>query len=275
MPRGDVAILQDEVVIRTPANIDFSSLKEPRVVRPTWFRYRYCKHRFPSYTIVIASSAFVEFMTALPILYSFRRCPYAMRARLALAVTGLEVEHREVVLRDKPKEMLEVSPKGTVPVLVLPDGQVIEESEDIMLWALGQRDPRSWLAPETESLDAMRLLVRRTEEEFKIHLDRYKYSNRYEGADSEEHRGHASTFLRELDARLAKSPYLYGDRLVFADAAIAPFVRQFANTDREWFDAQTWPALKQWLEEFLASPRFIGVMGKHAQWVPTAAPDAL
>lgn len=274
MPCGDVAILQDEVVIRTSANTDFGLLKEPRVVRPTWFRYRYCKHRFPSYTIVIASFAFVEFMTVLPILYSFRRCPYAMRARLALAVTGLEVEHREVVLRDKPKEMLEVSPKGTVPVLVLPDGQVIDESEDIMLWALGQRDPRSWLEPETGSLEAMRVLVGRTEEEFKTHLDRYKYSNRYEGVDSEEHREHASKFLRELDARLARAPYLYGDRLVFADAAIAPFVRQFANTDREWFDAQPWPALKRWLEEFLASLMFIGVMGKHAQWVPTVKPDA-
>jgi glutathione S-transferase len=197
-----------------------------------------------------------------------------MRARLALAVSGPEVEHREVVLRDKPQEMLDVSPKGTVPVLVLPDGKVVDESEDVMLWALRQHDPQSWLAPETESLEAMRELVRRTEDEFKSHLDRYKYSNRYEGADSEEHRDIASNFLRELDSRLRESSYLFGERLAFADAAIAPFVRQFANTDRGFFDEQAWPALRRWLEEFLASELFVGVMGKHAQWVAAASSDA-
>tara|TARA_R110002096_G_scaffold44524_6_gene119776 strand:- start:150 stop:800 length:651 start_codon:yes stop_codon:yes gene_type:complete len=209
----------------------------------------------------------------LPILYSFRRCPYAMRARLALAVSGLAVEHREVVLRDKPPQMLEVSPKGTVPVLVLPDGEVVDESEDVMLWALRQHDPLSWLEPETESLEAMRVLVRRTEDEFKTHLDRYKYENRYEGADSEEHRGIAAFFLRELDARLGQGKYLFGERQSFADAAIAPFVRQFANTDRAWFDEQPWAALRLWLEEFLASELFVGIMGKHAKWV-AAAGDA-
>ncbi len=206
-------------------------------------------------------------MTALPILYSFRRCPYAMRARLALAVSGLDVEHREIVLRDKPEQMLEASPKGTVPVVVLPDGQVIDESEEVMLWALAQHDPLGWLEPQRGSLEAMRVLVRRTEDEFKTHLDRYKYSNRYEGANSEEHRKLASLFLRELDAELCETTYLCGERFSFADAAIAPFVRQFANTDREWFDAQSWSALRAWLEEFLASERFVGIMRKHPRWV--------
>ena len=195
-----------------------------------------------------------------------------MRARLALAVSGLAVEHREVVLRDKPQKMLEVSPKGTVPVLVLPDGEVVDESEEVMLWALGKNDPQHWLEPEAESLDAMRSLVRRTEDEFKAHLDRYKYSNRYEGVDSEEHRELAKVFLHELDARLAKTAYLHGERFAFSDAAIAPFVRQFANTDKAWFNAQPWTSLSRWLEEFLASDLFVGVMGKHAQWVSADQP---
>ncbi len=191
-----------------------------------------------------------------------------MRARLGVLVSGQEVEHREVVLRDKPQAMLDVSPKGTVPVLVLDDGTVIEESEEVMLWALGQSDPESWLAPERGSLADMRTLVARTEAEFKCHLDRYKYSNRYEGADSEEHRELAAVFLRELDGRLGESKYLFGSRFAFADAAIAPFVRQFANTDRTWFDAQPWSHLLAWLEEFLSSERFVAIMGKHPKWEP-------
>ena len=206
-------------------------------------------------------------MSTLPILYSFRRCPYAMRARLALAESGQRVEHREVLLRDKPEALRQASEKATVPVLVLPEGRVLEESEDIMLWALGQRDPARWLVPEIESLEAMQTLVRRTEDEFKTSLDRYKYADRYPGTDAGEHRDRASGFLRELDARLATAPYLFGSRFVFADAAIAPFVRQFANTDRAWFDEQPWPHLRRWLEEFLASPRFEHCMQKHPRWV--------
>ncbi len=207
-------------------------------------------------------------MSTLPILYSFRRCPYAMRARLGILVSGQQVEHREVVLRDKPQAMLDVSPKGTVPVLVLADGTVIDESEDVLLWALHQADPEGWLSPERESLKAMRTLVGRTEAEFKCHLDRYKYANRYEDVNSEEHRELACVFLRELNGMLGESHYLFGERFSFGDAAIAPFVRQFANTDRAWFDEQPWGALRRWLEEFLGSDRFLAIMGKHPQWVP-------
>ena len=189
-----------------------------------------------------------------------------MRARMALTIAEQNYEHREVVLRDKPGALLEVSPKGTVPVLVL-HGKVIDESEDIMLWVLAQKDPLGWLGPEQETLNEMRELVRRTEAELKLHLDRYKYADRYPGEDPVEQRRLASEFLWELDRRLTSTPYLFGDRFSFADAAIAPFVRQFANTDRAWFDGQSWGSLRQWIEEFLASTLFQSVMKKHPQWI--------
>ena len=189
-----------------------------------------------------------------------------MRARLALAISGIEVEHREVVLRDKPPAMLAVSPKGTVPVLVLP-GSVLEESEHIMLWALQRNDPEYWLHPELGTLDDMLLLIARTEDEFKPNLDRYKYSKRYENVDSEEHRGLAAKFLLELNSHLKSRTELFGDRRSLAGAAIAPFVRQFANADRAWFDSQPWSALRVWLDKFLNSPLFLSVMQKHPQWV--------
>jgi len=205
-------------------------------------------------------------MTELPILYSFRRCPYAMRARLAMQAGEQAWEHREVVLRDKPAAMLEASPKGTVPVLVLSSGEVIEESEDIMFWALGRNDPLGWLSPEEGSVDAMRTWILRTEEEFKGHLDRYKYADRYAGEDAQEHRQLAAVFLLELELRLARARCLFGERFSLGDAAIAPFVRQFANTDRAWFDSQPWPHLLAWLEEFLASTRFANIMAKYPPW---------
>ncbi len=201
-----------------------------------------------------------------PVLYSFRRCPYAMRARLALQISRQECEIREVVLRDKPPSLLENSPKGTVPVLLLPNGGVVDESLDVMLWALGENDSDSWLSPPTASLKEMLTLIERTESEFKFHLDRYKYTNRHPGAVSAEHRGAASVFLMELEERLSESAWLFGNHLSLADAAIAPFVRQFANTDRNWFDGQNWPALRSWLDDFLASALFGAIMDKLAQW---------
>lgn len=204
----------------------------------------------------------------LPILYSFRRCPYAMRARLALSVSGQEVEHREVDLKERPQELRAVSPKATVPVLVLTDATVLEESLDIMRWALAHRDPEQWSpsSPVAETDTAM--LVARNDGPFKHHLDRYKYGTRYEDVDSAEHRAAASVILEDLDARLQVLPFLSGAHFAFADAAIAPFVRQFAFADRPWFDAQPWTHLRAWLDAFLASPRFLGIMHKHAVWSP-------
>ncbi|MEQ9526827.1 MAG: glutathione S-transferase [Parvibaculaceae bacterium] len=205
---------------------------------------------------------------SLPILYSFRRCPYAMRARLALQSAGFACRLREVVLRDKPAEMLAASPKGTVPVLVLDDGRVIDESLDVMLYGLGERDPERLLAPETGNLDDMLALISACDGPFKHHLDRYKYPNRYEdeGAIAEDHRLAATAFLETLDGRLANRDQLFGGRVSLADLAVMPFIRQFANTDRAWFDVQPLPHLQRWLSAHLESERFQSVMPKFEQW---------
>ena len=194
------------------------------------------------------------------ILYSFRRCPYAMRARMALRVSGAAYEHREVVLRDKPAAMLEASPKGTVPVLVTGDGAVLEESLDIMRWALGRNDPEGWLARNDAALVAV------NDGPFKHHLDRYKYATRYDDVDPEEHRAAALDILQRLEARLGDGAYLCGAARGFADIAIFPFIRQFANADRDWFDAQDLPLLQAWLAGLIGSELFEGVMSKHPQW---------
>ena len=201
-----------------------------------------------------------------PILYSFRRCPYAMRARLALQVSGLAVEHREIALKNKPAEMLRASPKGTVPVLVLTDGTVLEESLHIMHWALGRSDPQGWLGGDGAYRNDAWALIAQNDGEFKFHLDRYKYPHRYGLADGVAHRELARGFLDLLQARLAQHDFLAGARFGLADAAIAPFVRQFAHTDAAWFAAQSWSHLAQWLQDFEASAVFAQVMEKHPVW---------
>jgi glutathione S-transferase len=197
-----------------------------------------------------------------PILYSFRRCPYAIRGRLALAVSGIAVEHREVRLRDKPAEMLAASPKATVPVLVLPDGAVIDESLDIMRWALGRHDPEDWLAGDDAELIAA------NDGPFKGHLDRYKYPERF-AADGVDHRAAGLAILEGLEARLAEGTYLGGARFALVDAAILPFVRQFAAVDREWFAAQCLPRVQAWLAAFVGSALFEGVMVVREVWKAT------
>ncbi|RCK53591.1 glutathione S-transferase [Thalassospira profundimaris] len=201
-----------------------------------------------------------------PVLYSFRRCPYAMRARMSLMAADIDVELREVVLRDKPAAMLEASPKGTVPVLVLPDSTVIDESLEIMVWALAENDPHEWLNPESGTLDDMLVLIAQNDGPFKTNLDRYKYASRYEGADPDFHREQGEKILNRLDGRLAVGKYLFGARPALADFAIAPFIRQFARTDQARFDALPFVHLHRWLETMLQSPFFNGVMAKYAQW---------
>ena len=200
-----------------------------------------------------------------PILYSFRRCPYAMRARLALLASGTSCEIREVKLSDKPEELLAASPKGTVPVMVLPDGKVVEESLDIMYWALERSDPEGWLERADEALIAA------NDGPFKHALDRYKYPNRYD-VDPLPHRAAGLEWLRTLDARLASQAQLSGDKMGLSDAAIMPFVRQFAATDREWFEAQDMPHLIRWLDEHLASARFKACMLRLKPWQQGDAP---
>jgi glutathione S-transferase len=204
----------------------------------------------------------------LPVLYSFRRCPYAMRARLALLASGHSCELREVVLSQKPPEMLAVSPKGTVPVLQMPNGHVIEQSLEIMQWALQQADPLHWLPHDAEHTTQVTELIARCDGPFKADLDRYKYPNRHALPDGLQHREQGAAFLRTLDAQLQKTPFLNGAHFGLADAAIAPFVRQFAHTDPTWFAAQTWGRLQSWLREFEDSPLFAQAMVKAPPWAP-------
>lgn len=206
-----------------------------------------------------------------PILYSFRRCPYAMRSRLALAVSGQVCELREVILRDKPQAMLEVSAKGTVPVLVDRAGQVLDESLDIMRWALERHDPEGWLVPKQGSLDGMLTLIAQFDEGFKYHLDRYKYAQRYPGTDPQVHRAEGAQYLEHLNTQLGATQYLFGDRAALADMAIAPFVRQFAITDLDWFSQQPWLNLQGWLAAWLDSDLYARIMQKHPQWIPGSA----
>lgn len=202
-------------------------------------------------------------MNAVPVLYSFRRCPYAMRARMALWIAGIAVELREVKLADKPPILAEVSPKATVPVLALSDDEVLEESIAIMRWALSQNDLEGWLAGDDAEL------IERNDGPFKHHLDRYKYPTRYRHEADHgqiDHRAEGLAILRDLDERLARYDQLCGSKRTLADIALFPFIRQFANTDRKWFDAQDLPRLQPWLEGHLASDLFASVMPKFTPW---------
>ena len=194
-----------------------------------------------------------------PVLYSFRRCPYAMRARLALLVSGMVCDIREVKLSHKPTEMIAASPKATVPVVVLSDGGVIEESLEIMRWALDLNDPERWLERED------RALIEANDGRFKHHLDRYKYPERH-GSDPAEHREAALDLLQPLERRLASQSNLCGEERGMTDAAIFPFVRQFAETDRPWFDRQPIPGLQGWLRRHLASDVFGAIMVRLDPW---------
>lgn len=200
-----------------------------------------------------------------PILYSFRRCPYAMRARLALDVSGQQVALREVVLRDKPRAFLEASPSATVPCLVT-DTQVLDESLDIMHWALDQHDPEDWRNMPGEGAQ----WIARCDGPFKHALDRTKYATRYPDEDPTHHRTEATHFLTDLNARI--DTWVFG-RPTLADAAILPFVRQFAFIDKAWFDAQPWPDLQDWLARFLNADRFARIMRKYPQWQPGNTPQ--
>lgn len=188
-----------------------------------------------------------------PTLYSFRRCPYAMRARMALIASGTQFSLVEVTLSAKPVELLAASPKATVPVLVLPDGTVIDESLDIMRWALARRDPGDWLSSVDE------VLITTNDGPFKHHLDRYKYPQRH-NSDPVAHRTAALEILEALERRLAAWPQLHGDAPGFTDIALFPFVRQFAAADAGWFAAQPLPMVQDWLARHLASPLFAAAM---------------
>lgn len=207
-------------------------------------------------------------MTA--ILYSFRRCPYAMRARMALHVSGTEYEHREVLLRDKPDAMLAASPKGTVPVFVMADGTVIDESYDVMEWALGQNDPLGWMDCDQEKAE---FLIDRNDGPFKHNLDRYKYASRYSddakrGDIDLTHRRAAEEHIQIIEQNLEKNKYITGKTQSIADIAIFPFIRQFANTDKNWWDQSPYPRTRDWLMRHTESDLFKTIMTKHPLWTP-------
>ena len=204
-------------------------------------------------------------MPSLPILYSFRRCPYAMRARLAVRVSGVPVVLREVVLRDKPAELVALSPKATVPVLQLPDGTVLEQSLDIMRWALSVNDPQGWLRPEEH--DEVSALIALNDGAFKQALDRYKYADRHPEHTAGAWRDQAvETLLAPLELRLQRHRHLLRDTPGLADMAILPFVRQFAGVDAAWFDSAPLPQLRAWMGAITASELFESVMPKVAPW---------
>ncbi len=187
-----------------------------------------------------------------------------MRARLAIASAQITCELREIVLRDKAPAFLEASPKGTVPVVVTPEGRVIEESFDVMLWALGQHDPEALMTgpgPETSKL------IADNDGPFKAALDRYKYPNRYKGVTRLDEQSKALTYLEALETQLGGKPWLFGNAPRLADLAILPFVRQFAHVDKNWFDALPLPGVQNWLARFLESDRLAQVFAKHPKWV--------
>ncbi|MBL6596225.1 MAG: glutathione S-transferase [Candidatus Puniceispirillum sp.] len=208
----------------------------------------------------------------MPTFWSFRRCPYAMRARLAIAASGEVVRLREILLRNKPEAFLSASPKGTVPVLVLADGTVIDESRDVMFWVLGRNDPDGWLTIWRQDPQRVTAFLDRLDGPFKDDLDRYKYASRYAGADAKAHQASGAGFLHELDKALEQTGALSGTNLGILDFASLPFVRQFRIANPDWFDAQPWPHLSVWLQAFLDSARFQQIMEKYPQWNEGASP---
>ena len=205
-------------------------------------------------------------MPQLPVLYSFRRCPYAIRARLAINVSNTKVELREVKLADKPKELIACSPKGTVPVLQLTNGTIIDESKDIMLWALNENDPNNWLLSGTVEKQETNRLIDINDNEFKQYLDHYKYADRFPEQTMEYYRQQGEVFLQLLEKKLNETKYLISDTISLADMAIFPFIRQFAYVDKDWFDQTDYKKLQAWLNYFLNTSIFKKTMEKQPVW---------
>lgn len=195
----------------------------------------------------------------LPILYSYRRCPYAMRARLALTYAGIQVELHEISLKTKPVKMLNASPKGTVPVMILCDGTVIEQSLEIMHWALLQQDKAGWLKADSFITEQ---LIFENDHSFKEALDRYKYAVRFPEKTVKDYRMQCEVFLEKLEKQLNQTAFLVSHQLSLADMAIFPFIRQFANVDIAWFNEAPCPELNAWLKNLIESELFSNIMKK-------------
>lgn len=203
----------------------------------------------------------------MPVLYSFRRCPYAIRARLAIKYAQISIEIREVLLNHQPDSLLQISPKGTVPVLLLPDNRVIDESLDIMLWALANHDPNNWALKGQDSARSYAdQLIVQNDTSFKHALDRYKYSDRYADSAATDYRLQGEEFISVLDHRLTQTPYLVSEHLSIADIAIFPFIRQFAAVDNDWFEKTPYSSIKSWLNMLLDANLFKLIMQKYSPW---------
>ena len=197
-----------------------------------------------------------------PILYTFRRCPYAIRARMALAYSNITIEIKEIFLQNRPQELFDISPKGTVPVLCLNNSKIIDESLDIMKWALTQNDPDSWIIP---NLDIQLKLIKENDSEFKYWLDRYKYYDRYPEHDKNYYREQCGEYISKLNIMLKDSAYLYSNKISIADVAIFPFIRQCANVDTDWFSG-TFLNTNTWLTLLIESKLFLSIMHKYPEY---------
>jgi glutathione S-transferase len=231
------------------------------------FSGRYYVHRLP---VRIRLSGMSQSNANLPILYSLQHCPYAMRARLGILLAGQSVLIRAVVTKNKPAEMLALSPKGTVPVLVIGQQKniIIDESIDIMLWALRLSDPQNVLqAGDSSKLDTILELIRRNDKEFKPNLEVYKLAKRFHKESEAADREICEVFIAELEKRLDSNDYFFGDRASLADYALLPFVRQFARVDRKWYLQSPYPRLRDWLNRHLQMPLFTKAMAKYPLWL--------
>ena len=200
------------------------------------------------------------------LLYSFRRCPYAIRARIAILTSGINVEIREITLKDKPSALMRSSSKATVPVLITADKRIIDESIDIMNWALKQSDPEKWLPSDTKEEQLTSELTKNNDHIFKHFLDRYKYSDRYPENSELYYRQQAELTLINLEHHLTHNTYLVSNRLTMVDVALLPFIRQFAFVNKAWFDEAPYPKIQAWLERFITSELFNSSMVKLAPW---------
>ncbi len=206
----------------------------------------------------------------LPILYSLRRCPYAMRGRMGIALSQQKVLLREIVTKDKPSELLASSPKGTVPVLVLPNGQIIEQSIEVMNWALQQNDPQDLLRSNNPTLsEQVQQLIKTNDDDFIGHLEKYRASVRYRNIDVEQRRHACEVFISELESKLAQHEYLFGDTPSLADFAVMPFVSQFVRVEKKWFVQSEYQNVGHWLRAHLDSKLYTQVMKQYPLWNET------
>ena len=204
----------------------------------------------------------------LPILYSLRRCPYCVRARLSLLLAQQSVMLRDVVTSNLPAEMLKASPKGTVPVLVMSDSSVIDESLDIMLWALRQNDPLNLLLSDRfDDSQSMMAIIAQNDNEFVPVLDKYKIASRYHHSNEVEYRDKCIQFLRVIEQRLESRTYIMGNKASLADYAVLPFMRQFSRVDRKWFLNAPFPKLQQWLTRLYQDPLYSKAMTQYPRWL--------